>query len=205
MALSRGNTVWLGRALACVPALVIGAQALTGGLGANPIEALMNRLGWWTLVTLLASLAVTPVRSWLGFGVVAPWRRILGLAAFWYAFAHFAVYLVLDKFFDVAEIWEDVVKRPFITVGVFAFVLLIILAVTSPARVVKRLGGLRWRAVHRLVYVAATAGVVHFVWRVKADLREPLLFGGALALLLGARVLLWLKKRSCQAPPAVSG
>lgn len=177
-----------------VPAVVVGVQALTGGLGANPIEALLNRLGWWALLVLLCSLAVTPVRMVFKLGAIAPWRRIFGLAAFWYGLAHVSVYLGVDKFFDVAEVWEDVVKRPFITVGAFAFALLLVLAVTSPARIVKRLGGKRWRAVHRLAYVAAAAGVVHFVWRVKADLREPLIFGGVLAVLLAVRVWMWLRK-----------
>jgi sulfoxide reductase heme-binding subunit YedZ len=128
--------------------------------------------------------------------LIASWRRTFGLAAFWYGLAHVSVYLGVDKFFDVAEVWEDVVKRPFITVGALAFVLLLVLAVTSPARMVKRLGGKRWRAVHRLAYVAAAAGVVHFIWRVKADLREPLIFAGGLALLLGVRVWMWLRTRS---------
>ncbi|MDX2021804.1 MAG: protein-methionine-sulfoxide reductase heme-binding subunit MsrQ [Deltaproteobacteria bacterium] len=194
--MSRSQVVWLGRALAIVPAVVLGAQALTGGLGANPIEALLNRLGWWTLLVLLASLAITPVRTMFKVGVVAPWRRTFGLAAFWYGLAHVSVYLGVDKFFDVAEVWEDVVKRPFITVGAFAFVLLLVLAITSTARMVKRLGGKRWRAVHRMAYVAAAAGVVHFIWRVKADLREPLIFGSVLAILLAVRVALWLRKRT---------
>jgi len=187
--------LWIGRGLAAIPLAVVAVQAVTGSLGANPIEALLNRLGWWTLVVLLSSLAVTPLRTLTGISMIAPWRRIFGLAAFWYALAHVSVYLGVDKFFDVAEIWEDIVKRPFITVGAFAFVLLSVLAVTSPARAVKRLGGARWRMVHRLAYVAALAGVIHFLWRVKADLREPLIFGAVLGVLLAARLYFWIKKK----------
>jgi len=197
--MSRGKVLWIGRGLAAIPLAVVAVQAVTGRLGANPIEALLNRLGWWTLVVLLSSLAVTPLRTLTGISMIAPWRRIFGLAAFWYALAHVSVYLGVDKFFDVAEIWEDIVKRPFITVGAFAFVLLSVLAVTSPARAVKRLGGARWRMLHRLAYVAALAGVIHFLWRVKADLREPLIFGAVLAALLAARLFVWLRKR--RTPP----
>jgi methionine sulfoxide reductase heme-binding subunit len=193
--MSRAKVLWVGRGLAAIPAAVVALQAATGQLGANPIEAILNRLGWWTLLVLLVSLAVTPLRTLAGFSVIAPWRRIFGLAAFWYGMAHVSVYLGVDKFFDVEEIWEDIVKRPFITVGAFAFLLLAILAVTSPARVVKRLGGARWRWIHRLAYVATTAGVVHFLWRVKADLREPLIFGAALAALFAARAFIWFKKK----------
>jgi len=193
--MSRGKILWIGRGLAAIPLAVVAVQAVTGRLGANPIEALLNRLGWWTLVVLLSSLAVTPLRTLTGISMIAAWRRIFGLAAFWYALAHVSVYLGVDKFFDVTEIWEDIVKRPFITVGAFAFVLLSVLAVTSPARAVKRLGGARWRMVHRFAYVAALAGVIHFLWRVKADLREPLIFGAVLGVLLAARVYFWIKKK----------
>lgn len=193
--MSRAQLLWLGRGLAAVPAVVIATQAVTGNLGANPIEAILNRLGWWTLVVLLTSLAITPIRTLSGFSVIAPWRRVFGLASFWYALAHVSVYLGVDKFFDVAEIWEDIVKRPFITVGALAFLLLVTLAITSPARAVKRLGGARWRMVHRLAYVAALASVIHFMWRVKADLREPLIFGAVLGVLLAARVFFWSKKK----------
>jgi methionine sulfoxide reductase heme-binding subunit len=193
--MSRTKVLWIGRAIAAIPAAVVAVQAVTGKLGANPIEAILNRLGWWTLLVLLVSLAITPLRTLAGFSAIAPWRRIFGLAAFWYGLAHVSVYLGVDKFFDLEEIWEDILKRPFITVGAFAFLLLVILAVTSPARAVKRLGGARWRMVHRLAYVAATAGVVHFLWRVKADLREPLIFGAVLGVLLAVRGFFWFKKK----------
>jgi methionine sulfoxide reductase heme-binding subunit len=193
--MSRTKVLWIGRAIAAIPAAVVAVQAVTGKLGANPIEAILNRLGWWTLLVLLVSLAITPLRTLAGFSAIAPWRRIFGLAAFWYGLAHVSAYLGVDKFFDLEEIWEDILKRPFITVGAFAFLLLVILAVTSPARAVKRLGGTRWRMVHRLAYVAATAGVVHFLWRVKADLREPLIFGAVLGVLLAIRGFFWFKKK----------
>ncbi len=187
---------WAGRLLACVPALVVGGQALLGKLGANPIEALLNHLGWWALVVLLASLACTPLRLLFKWRWIAPWRRIFGLAAFWYALAHVSVYVGLDKFFDLGDIISDVFKRPFITAGFAAFLMLLALAVTSPATMVRKLGGKRWRALHRLVYAAAALAVVHFLWRVKADQREPLLFALVLAVLLGVRLMWWARSRA---------
>ena len=175
--------------LALVPAARIGVLALQGDLGANPIAEAMNRLGFWTLTLLLATLAPTPIQIVTGWKWPLRLRRMLGLETFLYVCLHFAVYLGLDQFFDVAAIGKDIAKRPFITVGFTAFVLLIPLAITSTDGMVRRLGFARWKRLHRLIYVVAVLGVVHFVWRVKSDLRQPLIFAGVLAVLLVIRSL----------------
>jgi sulfoxide reductase heme-binding subunit YedZ len=159
-----------------------------GGLGANPIEFITHSTGRWTLTFLLVTLAVTPLRRWLGWNWLLRLRRMLGLFAFFYAALHFSTYLVLDQFFDLGAIAKDVLKRPYITVGFTAFVLLIPLAVTSTNAMVRRLGARRWQRLHRLVYVIGVAGVVHWWWLVKADIRLPLAYGAVLAVLLGARL-----------------
>ncbi len=174
-----------------VPAARLGWLAWRGGLGANPIEAVTRSTGWWTLALLAATLTVTPLRRLLG----APWllrlRRMLGLFAFGYASLHFTTYLWLDQFFDLAEIARDVVKRPFITVGFAAFVLLLPLAATSTNAMVRRLGARRWQRLHRAVYLIAVLGVLHFWWLVKKDVTEPRLFALVMGALLAAR-LWWL-------------
>ena len=175
--------------LALVPAARIGVLALQGDLGANPIAEAMNRLGFWTLTLLLATLAPTPIQIVTGWKWPLRLRRMLGLETFLYVCLHFAVYLGLDQFFDFAAIGKDIAKRPFITVGFTAFVLLIPLAITSTDGMVRRLGFARWKRLHRLIYVVAVLGVVHFVWRVKSDLRQPLIFAGVLAVLLVIRSL----------------
>lgn len=161
-------------------------DAWQGMLGANPIEEVTHRTGDWTLRLLLITLAVTPLRQWLGWAWALRLRRMLGLYAFFYALLHFLTYLVLDQFFDWAEIGKDILKRPYITVGFSAFVLLIPLAVTSTNTMMRRLGR-RWVQLHKLVYVIAVAGVLHFLWLVKADVREPVIYGVILVLLLAAR------------------
>jgi sulfoxide reductase heme-binding subunit YedZ len=176
-------------AASCVPLVLLAADALRGRLGANPIEALQNRLGYWTLVFVLLALTPTVLRTLFGWIWPAPFRRMIGLFAFFYAFLHLSAYVGVDQFFDAHAIVADVVKRKFITIGMLAFTLLVPLAVTSTDRWVRRLGYVRWKRLHRLVYVAAVCGVIHFVWRVKADLREPLIFAGVLAFLLAVRLL----------------
>jgi sulfoxide reductase heme-binding subunit YedZ len=177
-------------AVACAtPAAWIAVRAATGGLGANPIERILNDTGWWTLALLLASLAPTPIRILTGWGGAVRWRRMVGLSAFGYAVLHFATYALLDQTLDLPAIVEDIAKRPFIAVGFAALVLLVPLAVTSNDRAVRRLGFVRWQRWHRLVYASSVLGVIHFVWRVKADLREPLIFASVLAVLLGIRVV----------------
>jgi len=175
--------------LALVPAARIGVLALQGDLGANPIADAMNRLGFWTLTLLLVTLSPTPIQIVTGWKWPLRLRRMLGLETFLYVCLHFAVYLGVDQFFDFAAIGKDIVKRKFITVGFAAFLLLIPLAITSTDGMVRRLGFVRWKRLHRLIYLAAALGVVHFVWRVKSDLRQPLIFGAALAILLGIHTL----------------
>lgn len=175
--------------LCLLPLAGLAYQAAMGGLGANPIEKVTRDLGEWALRFLAIGLALTPLRQAQGWHWLAQFRRMIGLYAFFYACLHVASYVVLDQFFDWGAIGKDIVKRPYITVGMIAFVLLVPLAVTSTKGMVRRLGGRRWRRLHRLVYVAAPLGVVHFVMLVKADLRDPLFYGVVLALLLGHRLL----------------
>jgi sulfoxide reductase heme-binding subunit YedZ len=187
---------WAGVfAAGCVPLVLAGVDALRGRLGANPIEELLNRSGFWTLVFLLLTLVPGAIRTLTGWGGAIRYRRTIGLFAFFYACLHFGTYAGVDQFFDVAAIVEDVTKRKFIAVGFAAFLLLVPLALTSTNRMVRRLGFVRWQRLHRLVYVAAVLGVVHFVWRVKADLREPLIFAGVLGLLLSVRLVGGVRKR----------
>ena len=168
-------------------------------LGANPIEALEHGFGDWTLRFLLITLSVTPLRKLLHVPSLIKFRRMLGLFAFFYVCAHFTIYLWLDKFFNLHEILLDIGKRKYITVGFLGFVLLVPLALTSSAGWIRRLGGKRWQALHRLIYFAAIAGVIHYLWLVKADIRKPLEYGAVLVLLLGYRIAVWgnefLKKR----------
>jgi sulfoxide reductase heme-binding subunit YedZ len=175
--------------LALVPLVSIAGGAFTGGLGGNPIEEILHRTGWWTLAFLILTLSVTPVRRLTGIGWLVKLRRMLGLYAFFYASVHFAVYIGIDQFFAWEYILEDIGERPYITVGFTALLILIPLAATSTKGMIKRLGGRRWNRLHRLVYVAAALGVLHFLWLVKADIREPVIFGAILATLLGYRLV----------------
>lgn len=165
------------------------------GLGANPIEALEHGTGDWTLRFLLITLAITPLRKLLRVPALIRFRRMFGLFAFFYACLHFATYIGLDKFFNIHEILADVVKRKYITVGFTAFVLLVPLALTSTAASIRRMGGKRWQALHRLIYFSAIAGVIHYLWLVKADIRKPLEYGAVLLMLLAYRVGVWLRPR----------
>ena len=197
---------WAALFAACsLPLAKLAWDAARGGLGANPIEAILNRFGFWTFVLLVASLVPTPLKILTGWGGAVRYRRTLGLFAFSYACLHLATYAGVDQFFDWKAIGEDVVKRPFITVGFAAFLLLVPLALTSTDAAVRRLGFVRWKRLHRLVYVAAALGVVHFVWRVKADLRDQLLFAAAIALLFAIRIAAalrtQLRARAAQATP----
>ena len=161
--------------------------AVTGGLGANPVEKILHRAGDWALVFLLLGLAVTPIRRFAGWGRLIKVGRLLGLFAFSYALSHFLVYLVLDQGLAWSFILEDVLERPFITVGFVAFLLLAPLAVTSTRGWIRRLGK-RWQTLHRLVYFASGLAVVHFYWKAKADTFWPLVVAGILAGLLVARL-----------------
>ena len=160
---------------------------LSGGLGANPIEFITRSTGTWTLVGLLTALAVTPVRRLTGLGWLIRFRRLLGLFAFFYACLHFTTYIWLDQFFDPAGIARDIVKRPFITVGFSAFVLLVPLAATSTQGMMKRLGR-NWQRLHRLAYLVAALGVTHYWWLVKKDVTQPLIYACILAVLLAMRL-----------------
>jgi len=165
-------------------------------LGANPIEEITHRTGWWTLAFLMLTLAVTPVRQITGLGWLIKLRRMLGLFAFFYASLHFAIYLGLDQFFALNYILEDIAERPYITVGFAALLILIPLAVTSTKRMVKRMGGRRWSRLHKLVYLAAALGVLHSLWLVKADIREPAIFAGLLTVLFGYRIVGELRSKA---------
>lgn len=171
-------------------------------LGANPIEYITHSTGWWTLTFLMITLAVTPLRRLLAQPWLLRLRRMLGLYAFFYASLHFITYIWLDQFFDWTEIVKDVIKRPFITFGFAAFVLLIPLAATSTNAMVKRMGAKRWQWLHRLVYPIGALGVVHFWWLVKKDVSEPLLFALVLAGLLIARLLHLLIQQRIREPAA---
>jgi len=169
--------------------------AWQGSLGANPIEAITRATGVWTLRFMLVTLAVTPARWLTGLNEVVRLRRMLGLFAFFYGSLHLLTYLWLDQFFDWAAIAKDVVKRPFITAGFSAYVLLVPLAITSTAGMIRRLGGRRWRRLHRLAYVTAALGVVHYWWLVKLDTRPPRNYGILLTALLLIRVWVAFKRR----------
>ena len=170
--------------LPLVRLIVFGAS---GGLGANPIEFITRSTGTWVLVGLMVTLSVTPLRRLTGRADLMRYRRMLGLFTFFYVCLHFVTYIWLDQFFDPAAIVKDIVKRPFITVGFTAFVLLIPLAATSTHAMMRRLGR-RWLQLHRLVYAVAILGVTHYLWLVKKDLTEPLIFGAVLSLLLAMRL-----------------
>ena len=174
--------------VALVPLAVIASAASAGDLGANPVETLLHHFGEWALRLMLVTLAVTPVRRLTGWNQAVRLRRMLGLFAFFYAVLHLATYVVLDRSLLLEEVLEDLTDRPYIMVGFAAFVLLVPLAATSTNAMVRRLGGRRWRRLHRIAYAAAIGGVVHYWWLVKADVREPLVYAALLALLLVLRL-----------------
>ena len=174
-------------------------RALHHHLTANPIEYITHQTGDWTLIFIVTTLAVTPARKLLRVPELIRFRRMLGLFAFFYGFLHFSTWIGLDKFFDWADMLADVRKRTFITAGFTGFVLMIPLALTSTAGWIRRLGGRRWLALHRLIYVTAIAGVVHYYWLVKSDVRKPLFYGVLVTLLLGLRVGFRLVARRAKA------
>ena len=189
-------------AAACVPLAKIVLDLFTGGLGANPIEAVLNRLGFWTLTFVALSLVPTPAHDLLGLRWPVRIRRMVGLFAFAYASLHLTWYVAIDQGLDLAVLAEDVAKRKFMAVGFIAWLTLVPLAVTSTDRWVGRLGYARWKRLQRLVYATSLLGVVHFVWRVKADLRRPSVFAigiGALLLLRLVPRVLTVRRRSAGA------
>lgn len=175
---------------ACMPFLRLVIFTFTDQLGANPVEFITRNTGDWTLYFLCFTLAVTPLRRFTGWNWLVRLRRMLGLFAFFYASLHFLTFLWFDHFFDVAEMLKDVVKRPFITVGFGAFLLLIPLAATSTNAMIKRLGGKRWQLLHRLIYLIAPLGILHYWWMKagKNDFSQPILFGLIVATLLLLRL-----------------
>src|SRR4051812_39086096 len=173
---------------------LIWASSVPGALGANPFEALTDRTGDWTLRFVLITLAVTPLRVLTGWNVVIRFRRMLGLFAFFYSFLHFLTYVWFTQYFNLSEITKDVVKRPFITVGFVAFLLMIPLAVTSTKKWISRLGGKRWKKLHLAIYITGILGVIHYYWRVKSDITDPLIYIVLLSLLFALRI--WNKFRT---------
>jgi sulfoxide reductase heme-binding subunit YedZ len=180
---------------ALAPLASIALRALTGTLSANPIAEVENELGLAALIFLIASLACTPARRVFGWTWPPRIRRELGLLAFAYAALHVSVYTFLDQSLDVQAMFDDVVKRPFITVGFGAAVLLIPLAITSTKSSIRRLGFARWQRLHQLAYVAGVLAAIHFIWRVKLDASQPLTYATALGVLLLVRVLFWIVRR----------
>ncbi|MNR82792.1 Sulfoxide reductase heme-binding subunit YedZ [compost metagenome] len=183
--------------LALLPFIRLAVFTVTDQLGANPIEFITRNTGDWTLYFLCMTLAVTPLRRFSKWNWLIKLRRMLGLFAFFYAALHFMTFFWFDHFFDIREMWADVIKRPFITVGFIAFVLLIPLAVTSTNGMVKRLGGKRWQWLHRLIYAIAMLGILHYWWMKagKHDFEQPIIFGSIVAVLLLLRVYWWWQKR----------
>jgi sulfoxide reductase heme-binding subunit YedZ len=194
--------IWIG---GLFPLASILLRAYGGRLSANPIAEVMNELGLSALVLLVASLACTPARHLLGWTWPIRIRRDLGLLAFLYASLHFLTYMLLDQVLDLGAIWEDIAERPFITVGFAALVLLVPLAITSTKASIRRLGFEQWNRLHHLVYLAGVLAVIHFLWRVKIDVSQPLMYGLVLAALLGVRLVVWRFRRGRAAARARAG
>ena len=188
--------------LCLAPLGALAWKAYHGDLGANPIEYITHATGLWTLRFLLITLAITPLRKLARQPQWIRVRRMLGLLAFFYGCLHLVTYVWLDQFFDLRAMLKDVAKRPFITAGFTGFVLLVPLALTSTAGWIRRLGGKRWQKLHRLIYVSAAAGVVHYYWLVKSDVRRPLAYGAVLLLLLLYRAVVVLRTAPQSRPPA---
>jgi sulfoxide reductase heme-binding subunit YedZ len=182
--------------LCLVPALLLLWDWHKDALGPNPAENIIHTNGDWTIRFLLITLSITPLRGLLGIPWLIQFRRMLGLFAFFYGSLHLMSYLWLDQFFDWAGIWKDIYKRPFITVGFAAWLLMVPLALTSTAWSIRKLGGKRWRVLHRLIYLTALGGVIHFYWLVKSDVRLPLLYGAILLVLMLYRAVVWRVKRA---------
>ncbi len=198
MATSTGKLGWLVPAVVTgglAPAVLLLARAVKGDLGANPISEAMNQLGLLALTLIVLSLAATPLKIATGWTWPIRIRKSLGLLGFFYVCAHFLVYAAVDQGLALRAILEDITKRPFILVGFAALVLLVPLALTSTSNALKRLGFVRWKRLHRLAYVVAILGVVHFVLRVKKDVTEPAIYGAVLTGLFLIRILDWVRER----------
>lgn len=192
--------------LCLIPLDILAWRTYQGNLTANPIEFVEHWFGDWTMRFLLITLVITPLRKLLGLPLLIRYRRMLGLFAFFYASLHFSAWIGLDRFFNLRDMWADVLKRRFITVGFAGFLLLVPLAITSTAAWIRRLGGRRWQMLHRAIYVTAICGVIHYAWLVKSDEHKPLQYAAILAVLLAWRVALWLygQKKRTGARPVVS-
>jgi methionine sulfoxide reductase heme-binding subunit len=166
-------------------------EALHDELSANPTQFLEHATGDWTLRFVAITLSISPLRKFLRLPNLIRFRRMLGLFAFFYVCLHFSIYLVFDRVLDFTGLWADVMKRKYITVGFTGFVLMIPLAVTSTAGMIRRLGGKRWQKLHRLIYLTAIAGVIHFLWLVKSDIHRPLEYAAVMTILLGWRLYVW--------------
>jgi methionine sulfoxide reductase heme-binding subunit len=204
--MSKFNRWWILKPavfLIClVPAGWLLFDTFTGNLSANPLEDIRNRTGDWTLRFLLITLGVTPLRRISGWNSSIRFRRMLGLFAFFYGFIHLATYIWLDQYFAWAEILKDMfLKRPFIISGYISFFLMLPLAITSTRKWISRLGGGRWQMLHRLIYFSAIAGVLHYYWRVKADIERPVAYGAVLVVLLGIRGWYAIRRRRAQSVP----
>jgi sulfoxide reductase heme-binding subunit YedZ len=185
-----------------VPLGLLARGGVAGSLGANPIEVVTHATGDWTLRFLLLTLAMTPLRALTGWNALIRFRRMLGLFAFFYGCLHLLTYLWLDKFFSWPEIARDIPRRPFITAGFAAFIVLVPLAATSTAGMIRRLGGRNWQRLHRLIYLSAIAAVLHYWWLVKADVSRPRTYAIVLAVLLAARLYVaFARSRRPTAPP----
>ena len=169
-------------------------QDLTG----NPLEYITHYTGDWTIRFIMITLAVTPLRVIFNRPALTRFRRMLGLFAFFYGFLHLMTWVSFDRQFEIAGMWEDIVKRKYITVGMAAFAAMVPLAITSTAGWIRRLGFKRWQQLHKLIYFTGVAAVIHYLWLVKSDIRKPLMYGAILAVLLGFRVFVWLKKPTRQ-------
>ncbi len=178
---------------ALAPVTFLTVNGLRQNLGANPIEEITHQTGLWTLILLLATLAITPLRRITGIHWLIQYRRMLGLFAFFYGVLHLLTYVWLDQFFDINSMLHDIAKRRFITVGFTGFILMLPLALTSTKWAIRKLGK-RWQTLHRLIYFSAAAGVIHFIWLVKKDVREPLLYAAMLGALMAIRLWYWLGK-----------
>ncbi|MGC1657887.1 MAG: protein-methionine-sulfoxide reductase heme-binding subunit MsrQ [Candidatus Acidiferrales bacterium] len=181
--------------LCLVPLGVLIWRGFQGDLTANPIEFVEHWTGDWTIRFLIITLCITPLRKLLHVPLLIRFRRMLGLFAFFYVCLHFSAWVVLDHFFNLHEMWTDVLKRRYITVGFTGFVLLLPLAITSTAGWIRRLGGKRWQLLHRAIYFAAIAGVIHYYWLVKSDERKPLQYAGMVGILLAWRIGFWIYTR----------
>lgn len=184
----RSYLALIAGSLAALPLVNVAFDIATGGLGVDPVEDLIRRSGWWALTLLVCTLAVTPVRRLTGWNPLIQIRRPIGVAAFCYALLHFTVYVTIDQWFALSYIIEDILERPFITAGFVALLLLAPLAATSTRDSIRRLGGKRWRRLHRLIYPAALLAVLHYYWLVKADTTKPLIYAGVVIGLLLLRL-----------------